>query len=87
MLIEPATPAPTPGGGVVVEGADIECIELPYDEALAMVRDGRADHGADFPERFEDGRGLLGIGAGSTAHQRVADLVGRQVEDGDPDVT
>ena len=29
------------GGGVVAEGEDIEDLELPFAEALAMVRDGR----------------------------------------------
>ena len=30
-----------PGGGVVDEGEDIEAVELPFDEALRMVADGR----------------------------------------------
>ena len=29
------------GGGVVAEGEDIEVVELPFGEALAMVDDGR----------------------------------------------
>ena len=31
----------TAGGGVAAEGEDIEVLELPFDEALAMVEDGR----------------------------------------------
>jgi nudix-type nucleoside diphosphatase (YffH/AdpP family) len=30
-----------PGGGVEAEGEDIEIVELPFHQALAMVRDGR----------------------------------------------
>jgi nudix-type nucleoside diphosphatase (YffH/AdpP family) len=29
------------GGGLVSEGEDIEVLELPFDQALAMIRDGR----------------------------------------------
>lgn len=31
----------SPGGGLVHEGEDIEVLELPIDEALAMIADGR----------------------------------------------
>lgn len=31
----------TPGGGLQVEGEDIEVIEIPFDEALAMTSEGR----------------------------------------------
>lgn len=39
----PYTPADRTGagGGVVAEGEDIEAVELPFDEALARVGDGR----------------------------------------------
>jgi nudix-type nucleoside diphosphatase (YffH/AdpP family) len=39
----PYTPADRTGagGGVVAEGEDIEAVELPFDEALARVADGR----------------------------------------------
>ena len=30
-----------PGGGVAAEGEDIESVELPFDEAMRMVEDGR----------------------------------------------
>ncbi len=30
-----------PGGGLAAEGEDIETLELPFDDALAMVGDGR----------------------------------------------
>jgi len=30
-----------PGGGLVDDGEDIEVVELPFDDALAMTRDGR----------------------------------------------
>lgn len=33
------------GGGVEDEGEDIEVLELPLDEALAMVEDGRIADG------------------------------------------
>jgi nudix-type nucleoside diphosphatase (YffH/AdpP family) len=33
------------GGGVVAEGEDIEILELPFEEALAMIRDGRIADG------------------------------------------
>ena len=33
------------GGGVIAEGEDIESVELPFDEALAMIRDGRIADG------------------------------------------
>jgi nudix-type nucleoside diphosphatase (YffH/AdpP family) len=39
----PYTPATRtgPGGGVAAEGEDIEAVELPFDEALARIDDGR----------------------------------------------
>ena len=33
------------GGGVRAEGEDIESVELPYDEAREMIRDGRIADG------------------------------------------
>jgi nudix-type nucleoside diphosphatase (YffH/AdpP family) len=33
------------GGGVAAEGEDIEVLELPFDEALAMLQDGRIADG------------------------------------------
>jgi nudix-type nucleoside diphosphatase (YffH/AdpP family) len=43
----PYTPADRsgPGGGVAAEGEDIEILELPFDEALAMIADGRIADG------------------------------------------
>ncbi|MBO1336462.1 NUDIX domain-containing protein [Streptomyces sp. VRA16 Mangrove soil] len=43
----PYTPADRtgPGGGVAEEGEDIDVLELDFDEALAMVRDGRIADG------------------------------------------
>lgn len=43
----PYTPADRrgPGGGLVDEGEDIEVLELPFAEALTMVRDGRISDG------------------------------------------
>jgi nudix-type nucleoside diphosphatase (YffH/AdpP family) len=43
----PFTPASRTdaGGGVIAEGEDIESIELPFDEALEMIRDGRIADG------------------------------------------
>jgi hypothetical protein len=33
------------GGGVKAEGKDIEVLEIDFDDALAMVRDGRVADG------------------------------------------
>jgi hypothetical protein len=33
------------GGGVMAEGEDIEVLEIDFDDALAMVRDGRIADG------------------------------------------
>ncbi|MFC1408831.1 NUDIX domain-containing protein [Streptacidiphilus sp. N1-12] len=43
----PYTPADLtgPGGGLEQDGEDIEVLELPFDEALAMTRDGRIADG------------------------------------------
>jgi nudix-type nucleoside diphosphatase (YffH/AdpP family) len=43
----PYTPAhrETAGGGLVEDGEDIEVLELPFDAALAMTRDGRIADG------------------------------------------
>ncbi|GGU61259.1 hypothetical protein GCM10010259_60040 [Streptomyces daghestanicus] len=43
----PYTPADrtSAGGGVAAEGEDIEVLEVPFTEALAMVRDGRIADG------------------------------------------
>ena len=32
---------PSSGGGIADEGEDIEVLELPIDQALAMIADGR----------------------------------------------
>jgi nudix-type nucleoside diphosphatase (YffH/AdpP family) len=43
LYVAPCTPADriTRGGGLVEEGEDIEVLELPFDDAMAMIRDGR----------------------------------------------
>lgn len=47
FFVAPYTPADrtTEGGGLEEDGEDIEVLELPFTEALAMVRDGRITDG------------------------------------------